>query len=98
VVRGLPSLLVYRKLLPPRERVQMMLLTATTLPLLVALAEIGVSSGVMLPENASALVGAGVLSVALFPVIATRLQHRPSPATMEHEHEPPTAALESDDS
>jgi hypothetical protein len=52
-----------------------MLLTATALPLLVALAEIGLASGVMLPENAAALVGAGVLSVIVFPAIAVGLAH-----------------------
>ena len=77
-VRGLPALLVYRKSLPARERVQMTFLTATSLPMLVALSAIGLESGVMLPENAAALVGAGVLSVATFPLIATRL-HRPTP-------------------
>lgn len=45
------------------ERVQLVFITATTLPLLVALTEIGLASGTMLPENAAALVGAGVLSV-----------------------------------
>ena len=48
----------------------MTLLTATSLPLLVALAEVGLSSGEMLPENAAALVGAGVLSVMVFPGLA----------------------------
>ena len=84
VVRGLPALLVYRKTLPFRERIEMMFLTATALPLLVALAEIGVDSGVMLPENAAALVGAGVLSVAIFPFIATRMhQGAESPAVLD---------------
>jgi len=77
-VRGLPALLVYRRTLPPRGRVQMMFLTATSLPMLVALSSIGLESGVMLPENAAALVGAGVLSVATFPLLATRLD-RPAP-------------------
>ena len=89
IVRGVPALLVYRKSLPMRERFEMMFLTATALPLLVALAEIGLDSGVMLPENAAALVGAGVLSVAIFPLIAIRLHHtglpgeprRPTPVT-----------------
>ncbi len=75
VVRGLPALLFYRRDLPARGRVQMMLLTATALPLLVALAEIGLESGVMLPENAAALVGAGVLSVIVFPAVAVGLAH-----------------------
>ena len=72
-VRGLPALLFYRKDLPMRGRVQMMLLTATALPLLVALAHIGLESGTMLPENAAALVGAGVLSVIVFPAAAAAL-------------------------
>jgi Kef-type K+ transport system membrane component KefB len=76
VVRGVPALFVYRKDLPGLRRVQMMLLTATALPLLVALAEIGLQNGSMLPENAAALVGAGVLSVAIFPLLAVRLQPR----------------------
>jgi Kef-type K+ transport system membrane component KefB len=72
-VRGLPALLFYRQELPMRGRVQMMLLTATALPLLVALAHIGLESGTMLPENAAALVGAGVLSVIVFPAVAVGL-------------------------
>ena len=72
-VRGLPALLFYRRELPMRGRVQLMLLTATTLPLLVALAHIGLQSGTMLPENAAALVGAGVLSVIVFPPVAVML-------------------------
>jgi Kef-type K+ transport system membrane component KefB len=73
VVRGLPALLFYRRELSMRGRVQMMLLTATALPLLVALAHIGLESGTMLPENAAALVGAGVLSVIVFPAVAVSL-------------------------
>ena len=38
----------------------------------------------MLPENAAALVGAGVLSVAIFPFIATRMhQGAESPAVLD---------------
>ena len=75
-VRGLPALVLYRRDLPGVQRVQMVLLTATALPLLVALAEIGLSTGDMLPENAAALVGAGVLSVVLFPGLAVALNRR----------------------
>jgi Kef-type K+ transport system membrane component KefB len=73
VVRGLPSLLVYRHDLEPRERVEMTFITATSLPLLIALAEIGEQDGVMLPATAAALVGAGVLSVLIYPLIAVGL-------------------------
>jgi Kef-type K+ transport system membrane component KefB len=78
-IRGLPVLLVYRGVLRPRERVATALISATTLPLLVALAEIGLRNGTMLRENAAALVGAGVLTVLVLPAIATAL-YRPEPA------------------
>jgi Kef-type K+ transport system membrane component KefB len=78
-VRGLPALLLYRHDLDLNERVQMALLTATALPLLVALAQIGLSTGEMLPENAAALVGAGVLSVIVFPGLAVALHRRHTP-------------------
>jgi len=80
IVRGLPSLLVYRRALPARQRVEMTFITATTLPLLIALVEIGQRDGVMLPANAAALVGAGVLSVLVYPLIAVGL-HRSAPLT-----------------
>ncbi len=86
VVRGVPALLFYRRDLPVRGRVQMMLLTATALPLLVALAHIGREAGTMLPENAAALVGAGVLSVIIFPAVAVGLARtgaQPSVPTSE---------------
>jgi Kef-type K+ transport system membrane component KefB len=73
VIRGLPSLLIYRRALPLRQRVEMTFITATALPLLVALAEIGLRDGKMLPSNAAALVGAGALSVLVFPAIATAM-------------------------
>jgi Kef-type K+ transport system membrane component KefB len=78
--RGLPSLLVYRRTLPVRQRVEMTFITATSLPLLIALAEIGEQDGVMLPATAAALVGAGVLSVLIFPLTAVTL-HRSAPIT-----------------
>jgi Kef-type K+ transport system membrane component KefB len=74
VVRGLPSLLIYARVLPLRERFEMTFITATTMPLLIALAAIGLSDGVMLPSNAAALVGAGVISVLVYPAIATLLR------------------------
>ena len=57
-------------------RIQLGFLAATTLPLLVALVDIGTRSGVMQPQNASALIGAGVLSVVLFPLVATLMHDR----------------------
>ena len=80
IVRGLPSLLVYRRALAARRRMEMTFITATTLPLLIALVDIGERDGVMLPATAAALVGAGVLSVLVFPLIAVGL-HRSGPLT-----------------
>src|SRR4051794_7794870 len=90
-VRGLPALFLYRHALGFRQGLQMPLPTATALPLLVALAAIGLSTGHMLPENAAALVGAGVLSVIIFPGLAVALNRRtprprdpqPDPVTVE---------------
>jgi Kef-type K+ transport system membrane component KefB len=76
IVRGLPSLLVYRHDLRPRQRLEMTFITATSLPLLIALADIGEQDGVMLPATAAALVGAGVLSVLIYPLIAVGLHRR----------------------
>jgi Kef-type K+ transport system membrane component KefB len=45
VVRGLPTLLVYRSALPRPQRFELVFLLATALPLLVALSEIGLRSG-----------------------------------------------------
>ena len=73
---GLPSLLVCRRALPLRQRAEMTFITATTMPLLIALAAIGLSTGVMIPANAAALVGAGVLSVLVYPLIAIALARR----------------------
>ncbi|ODU03571.1 MAG: sodium:proton exchanger [Pseudonocardia sp. SCN 72-86] len=92
VVRGLPALLVYLGVLGARERVQTMLVSATALPLVVALTEIGLRNGTMLPENAAALVGAGVLTVLVFPTLAVML-HRPEKAGATEDAAPKRPAV-----
>ena len=55
------------------------LFSATTLPLVVVITKLGKATGRMLPENAAALVGAGILSVLIFPLIALSMrEQRPS--------------------
>jgi Kef-type K+ transport system membrane component KefB len=76
-IRGGPALLVYRRVLPLRERTQTALVSATALPVLVALSTIGLRSGTMLPENAAALVGAGVATVLIFPALVVALNRQP---------------------
>jgi len=52
-------------------------LIAAVAPLIVAITAIGQQTGVMRPENAAALVGAGLLSVIFLPMFA-RMLPRPS--------------------
>jgi hypothetical protein len=52
------------------------LYVSTALPLIVAITEIGVATGKMRSDNAAALVGAGMLSVLLFPLFALILRNR----------------------
>ena len=68
--RGLPTLLWFRGWLPRPDLLRLALYTATGLPIIVAVTTVGVESGLMVPANAAALVGAGVLSVLLFPAAA----------------------------
>ncbi|SDC90981.1 transporter, CPA2 family [Sanguibacter gelidistatuariae] len=76
VVRSGPVLAWFRRALAGGERVQVALYSATTLPLLVALTKLAVDDGVMSRSVAAALVGAGVLSVLVFPIAAHRLGDR----------------------
>jgi Kef-type K+ transport system membrane component KefB len=73
VVRGLPALLARRELDVP-SRIALALLSATQLPLVVAIAEIGVKSERIKEETAASLVGAGMTSVLLFPIAALTLR------------------------
>lgn len=87
-VRGLPVLLTFRSRLPGRDPIRLGLLSATALPLIVAITEVGLATGEMLPENAAALVGAGLLSVLIFPMLARALERRPgsdAPSTLATE-------------
>ena len=76
VVRGIPALLLYRRDLPGALRAPLALFSATELPLIVVITGIGVSTGRMLPENAAALVGAGMLSVLVYPLVGFWLVRR----------------------
>ncbi len=76
VVRGLPALALYRKVLSGRECWAMALMQATALPLLVVISQIGISEHEMSAEAAAVLVGAGMLSVLVFPLLAFSLLGR----------------------
>jgi Kef-type K+ transport system membrane component KefB len=76
VVRGLPSALLARRTVPGARPVPLLLLTATGLPLVVTITGLGVAAGRMSEAVASALVGAAMLSVLLFPATALVLVRR----------------------
>jgi len=75
VVRGSASLLWVRELGPSRTRV-LALFAATGLPLIVAIVDIGTDRGAIDPEIGASLVGAGMISVLVFPLLATSLVGR----------------------
>ena len=78
IVRGLPSTLTAPPGSAGADRRAIVLFGATALPIVVAVTEIGVSSGELSAGTAAALVGAGMLSVLLFPLLALG-QHRRAP-------------------
>jgi Kef-type K+ transport system membrane component KefB len=85
VVRGVPALL-YRRLLNRREVLVAGLMQATSLPFLVAATAIGRELHLIGAGESAALVGAGLLSVLLFPAAGLALlrrQPQPKGSTMQ---------------
>ncbi|MEU9288926.1 cation:proton antiporter [Streptomyces sp. NPDC048275] len=81
LVRGLPALVYRRAGLSHAEVMASGLLQATSLPVIVVAATIGLKLDAIQPANAAALVAAGLLSVIVFPLIALPLLNRsPRPA------------------
>ena len=78
LVRGAPALLLYRRVLGHRERVSLAFLSATQLPLVVAITDLATSTGHMRPSTAAALVGAAALSTLIFPIVGLRIASRPT--------------------
>lgn len=76
LVRGLPVIPLFWRWLPGIDAIRLALYTATGLPLIVAITEISVQEGVMRRDNAAALVGAGLLTVMVFPLLAKALGGR----------------------
>jgi len=66
-VRGLPAL-IYTRVLDTRRTVVAGVLQATSLPFIVAASTIGVELGLVDAAESAALIGAGLLSVLLFPL------------------------------
>ena len=70
LVRGLPGMLASPVGASGNDRVALGLFSATGLPIIVAVTGIGLDEGTLQSGTAAALVGAGMLSVLLFPLIA----------------------------
>lgn len=82
LVRGVPQFFIYRHAIPDaRERTKFMLYVATALPIIVAVTSIELADGIMLPSVGAALVGAGALSVLVFPLIAQFIPSLKPPQT-----------------
>ena len=81
LVRGVPALL-YRPLVGSRRSVVAGLLQATSLTFIVAATQIGLQLGLITKATGAALIGAGLLSVLLFPLLALTLLRRTKPASL----------------
>ncbi|MFY8150023.1 MAG: cation:proton antiporter [Prochlorococcaceae cyanobacterium] len=81
LVRGLPVWLLHRRDLAPRPRLALALDSSTQLPLVVAIAVMARSAGLLAAPAATVLVAAAVLTVLLFPAAASLLLRRQNAGT-----------------
>jgi Kef-type K+ transport system membrane component KefB len=71
VVRGLPTFVLARRDLPVvSDRRALALYASTGLPLIVAVTTLGIAAGQMRTSTSAGLVGAGMVSVLVYPVLA----------------------------
>jgi len=81
LVRGVPQFFLYRRAIPQtKTRAGYSLYVATALPIIVAVTSVELGAGVMSSGVAAALMGAGALSVLVFPLIAQAHVPRQSPS------------------
>jgi len=76
VSRGLPVLMVYRKVLDSTRRTALALFSATGLPLIVVITTIGADDNYIASQTAAALVTAGMVSVLILPAAGLALLRR----------------------
>ncbi|WP_240135523.1 cation:proton antiporter [Streptomyces sp. MUM 178J] len=72
LVRGAPMWLLAPRDFVRRDRAALVLYGSTALPLVVAITALAVDAGAMATGEAAALVGAGMVSVLVFPLLALR--------------------------
>src|SRR5947207_6045333 len=92
IVRGVPALLLYRGVLPRRDRAALGIFCATELPPRVAITTLALAVGDMHPTTAAALVGAAIISTLAFPLIGLWLR-RDRPKEPEEPGHPATPSL-----
>ncbi|MCX4665632.1 cation:proton antiporter [Streptomyces sp. NBC_01381] len=81
VVRGLPAYALAPRDLNPADRRALTLYSSTCLPLVVAITTIGLDEKVLEKGEAAALVGAAMVSVLVFPLLALRVRAKEGKAT-----------------
>ncbi|WP_240193950.1 MULTISPECIES: cation:proton antiporter [unclassified Gordonia (in: high G+C Gram-positive bacteria)] len=74
LVRGIPSMLAAPTGAARRERAAVGLMGATALPIIVVATDIGVEHHAITSTEAAVFVGAGVLSVLVFPIVAAAVR------------------------
>ena len=67
-------MMLYRSILDLRDRAALAFFSATELPLVVAITTIAVAEDRMRTTTAAALVGAAVVSTAIYPLVGLRLR------------------------
>lgn len=74
LLRGVPAALLAPPELPGRDRIALGLFGSTALPLVVVITTIEVEAGRLPSSTAAALVGAGMLSVLILPLLAQHVR------------------------
>jgi len=89
IIVHLPLMLMSRRIGTVRESMALGLYAATTLSLIVAMTDVAVKAGAMQPQEAGPLVVAGVLSVVLFPMLASVVlgPEGPGPTSARQDHD-----------
>lgn len=75
-VRGIPTLVSHIGVSNRNDQFALALFASTGLPLIVVITNLGVDGGLLRPATAAALVGAGIISLLVFPTTALRLRQR----------------------
>ncbi|MEU5999362.1 cation:proton antiporter [Streptomyces sp. NPDC047197] len=92
VVRGLPAYALAPRDLNPSDRRALTLYSSTCLPLVVAITTIGLDEGVLQKGEAAALVGAAMVSVLVFPLLALRVRAKAGETTISDRTAPESEA------